>query len=107
MEINEITPKKRSLGALRKAEKSKPRSPDMIGQLKLQRHTLEAIARQLNGSDDDEIVCNIAGWLNHDYRGTYLTIEVSPKFPLTVSRRSVAAPRSDLSELLSDQGDIH
>jgi hypothetical protein len=107
MEINENTSKKRSLGALRRAEKSKPRSPDMIGQLKLQRHTLEAIAKQLSSLDDDEIVCNIAGWLNHDYQGTYLTIEISPKFPLSVSRQSVTVPRSDLSAFLGDQGDIH
>jgi hypothetical protein len=66
MILDETVTKKRSLGALRKNDKSKPRSPDMIGRMKLQRHTLETIEKQIETSDNDEIVCNIAGWINHD-----------------------------------------
>ena len=66
MILDETVTKKRSLGALRKNDKSKPRSPDMIGQMKLQRQTLETIEKQIETSDNDEIVCNIAGWINHD-----------------------------------------
>jgi hypothetical protein len=45
---------KRSLGALRKANKSKPKSPDVQG--------------------------NIAGWFNKDSSGQYLTVELSPRY---------------------------
>ena len=46
MVLDDFKPARRSLGFLRKAEKTKPRSPDLTGTLKLQRHTLEAIAKQ-------------------------------------------------------------
>ena len=48
--------KKRSLGALRKAEKTKAQSPDMTGLMRLQRHTLETISQQLDETGGDEIV---------------------------------------------------
>ena len=28
----------------------------------------------------DEVVCNIAAWVNHDHDGQYLTVELSPKY---------------------------
>ena len=74
-----IKPKK-SLGALRKAHKTKPRSPDAIGTLVLQRHTLRAIVNEFDETRDDEVICNIAAWKNQDQQGPYLTVEVSPRF---------------------------
>src|SRR5690242_13698349 len=71
---------KRSLGALRKTSKTKPKSPDLTGQMKLQRHTAAAIVEQFNSDDIEEVVCNIAGWRNQDYSGPYLTVELSPRF---------------------------
>ena len=59
-----ITPK-RSLGMLRKAAKTKDRSPDTTGTLKLQRHTFEAIAKQFQDTDALEIDCCLAGWRNN------------------------------------------
>jgi hypothetical protein len=58
--------RKRSLGALRKYIKTKPRSPDLTGQIKLQCHLFETIARQF---EDDEVVVNLAGWCNQDFQG--------------------------------------
>jgi hypothetical protein len=84
MTFDESIPARRSLGSLRKAEKTKPRSPDFTGTLKLQRHTIEAIAKQLKESDAAEVTCCIAGWRNEDQNGPYLSVELSPKY---VARR--------------------
>jgi len=74
-----ITPK-RSLGALRKNSKTKPKSPDLTGQIKLQRHTIETIAKQFERTESDEVVANLAGWENSDHSGQYLTVELSPRY---------------------------
>ena len=57
-------PQRRSLGALRKTPKTKPKSPDTQGAMKVQRHTIETLMRQLEDADADEIIANIAGWFN-------------------------------------------
>ena len=80
MQLDKTIKQKRSLGALRKADKTKPRSPDLTGQMKLQRHTAAAIVEQFSRDDIDEVVCNIAGWKNQDYKGPYLSVELSPRF---------------------------
>jgi len=93
--FEESSPKKRSLGALRKAEKTKDRSPDFTGILKLQRHTLEVIIKQFQETDATEIDCCVAGWRNSDQNGQrYLSVELSPRY---VSRR-----REPPSENLED-----
>ena len=86
MYIDKPVKQKRSLGTLRKANKTKPKSPDLTGQMKLQRHTAAAIIEQFGQDHVEEIVCNIAGWRNEDYNGLYLTVELSPRFvPRTAS----------------------
>jgi len=80
MYLDKPVKQKRSLGALRKATKTKPKSPDLTGQMKLQRHTAAAIVEQFRHDDIEEVVCNIAGWKNQDYNGPYLTVELSPRF---------------------------
>ncbi len=77
-------PAKHSLGSLRKATKTKDRSPDFSGTLKLQRHTFETIAKQFRETDADSIDCCLAGWRNEDKNGPYLSVELSPKY---VARR--------------------
>ena len=59
----------KSLGMLYPAKKTKPRSPALTGQLRLQPHTLQALIADLENSDSDEVVCNIAAWSNFDKRG--------------------------------------
>jgi hypothetical protein len=56
----------------------KPKSPDLTGQMKLQRHTAAAV-EQFSHDDIEEVVCNIAGWKNQDHNGPYLTVELSPR----------------------------
>ena len=80
MYIDKPVKQKRSLGALRKANKTKPKSPDLTGQMKLQRHTAAAIVAQFGDDQVEEVVCNIAGWRNQDHNGSYLTVELSPRF---------------------------
>ena len=80
MQLDKTIKQKRSLGALRKANKTKPRSPDLTGQMRLRRHTAAAIVEQFGHDDIEEVVCNIAGWKNQDYTGAYLTVELSPRF---------------------------
>ncbi len=94
MVFDETVPKKRSLGGLRKAEKTKDRSPDFTGTLKLQRHTMEAIAKQFKDGDTAEVDCCIAGWRNEDQNGPYLSVELSQKY---ASRR-----REPSNETLAD-----
>ena len=85
MVFDELKPTKRSLGSLRKAAKTKHRSPDTTGTLKLQRHTLETFVKQVEEQDADEIDCCIAGWRNVDANGQrYLFVEILPKY---VARR--------------------
>jgi hypothetical protein len=84
MTFDEPAQKKRSLGALRKAEKTKDRSPDFTGTLKLQRYTMEAIAKQFKETGAEEIECCLAAWRNEDQIGPYLSVELSPKY---VARR--------------------
>jgi hypothetical protein len=81
--------KQKSLGMLYPAKKTKPRSPELTGQLRLQPHTLQALIADLENSDSDEVVCNIAAWLNCDKRGRqYITVELSPSFKLRTERRN-------------------
>lgn len=84
MYLGNAIKQKRSLGSLRKANKTKLKSPDLTGQLRLQRHTAEWIVQEFSQENPDEVVCNLAGWKNTDHSGSYLTVELSPRF---VARR--------------------
>jgi hypothetical protein len=80
MHLDKQVKQKRSLGALRTANKTKPKSPDLTGQMKLQRHTAAAIVEKFSHDGIEEVICNIAGWKNQDHNGPYLTVEISPRF---------------------------
>jgi hypothetical protein len=97
-----IVKPKKSLGALYKAKKTKPRSPEMTGPITLQRHTLEAIVKQLKSSDADEVACNIAAWQNTDKHGQkYLTVELSPRFEAGQRIK----PKPDILDSIFDEDD--
>jgi hypothetical protein len=101
MNFDEPTTQKRSLGKLRITKKTKPRSPDLTGQLQLQRHTAAVLAKQFDDTEDGEIICNIAGWSNQDYRGPYLTVELSPRYaPLNTQ-----AHQANLAFIFKNQED--
>ena len=95
MTFDEPIPAKRSLGSLRKATKTKDRSPDFTGTLKMQRYTMDTIAKQFKDTDAEETNCCIAGWRNTDANGhAYLSFEISPKY--------VARRRETSNETLAD-----
>jgi hypothetical protein len=102
MTFTDVTKQKKSLGALRQAKKTKAKSPDLVGQLNLQRHTAVALFKEFSEEHIDEVVCNIAGWRNHDHSGVaYLTVELSPRFP----RRVPTEQESIIDSIISDQED--
>ena len=70
--------KLKSLGSLRIQQKTKPRSPELKGTIRIQRHTLETIISHME--DDDEVIANIAAWKHHDGNDFYLSVELSPKY---------------------------
>jgi hypothetical protein len=72
---------KLSIAKLRPApDQAKPRSPNMLGTLTLQRATLEALLKQMNDANADEVTCNLAGWFNTDRDGRYLGVQLSERF---------------------------
>jgi hypothetical protein len=91
--------RKRSLGNLRKAKKAKPKSPDLIGTLRLQRHTFAAIAKKFQGTGQDEIVCGIAGWGNREEGELFVTVELSPPYQAT------RTPEPDILDAMFGGGD--
>jgi hypothetical protein len=103
MQFDETTKPKRSLGALRKANKTKPKSPDLTGQMRLQRHTAEALVKQFSEDGGAEVVRNIAGWRNQDHSGSYLTVELSPRFVA----RAPLEQDDIIDSILTDKEDEH
>jgi hypothetical protein len=86
---------KRSIGKLRPTTRTKPKSPNLTGKLCLQRATMTEFAQEFRESGADQIDCNIAGWLNVDGAGKYITVEISPLFKPT-------PPPSSIEELFVD-----
>jgi hypothetical protein len=99
---DQIKPK-RSLGALRKANKTKPKSPDVQGTMKAQRHTIAALVKQLTETNSDEITCNLAGWFNRDSNGQYLTVEFSPRY----SSKEYQAPINVFDSFFQEKEDVN
>jgi hypothetical protein len=93
---------KKSIGALRKATKTKPRSPDLTGKIALQRHTTQSIIKQFDETESDEILANLAGWINHDSNGQYLSVEISPKY---VRHEQPMPEANNLDFIFNDQED--
>jgi hypothetical protein len=69
--------KRKSLGYLRIADKTKPRSPDLKGKLPIHRDTLKAISDEMTANDLDEIDCSIAGWFNTSANGKFISLQLS------------------------------
>lgn len=87
-----MTKKQKSLGSLRIQQKTKPRSPELKGTIRIQRHTLEAIIHQIE--DNDEVIANLAAWKHHDGNDFYLSVELSAKFTNSICRPKTNAERS-------------
>jgi hypothetical protein len=57
--------------------------------MKLQRHTMEVFLKQFKEQDAAEIESCLAGWINGDTNGQFLSVELSPRY---VARRREATP---------------
>ena len=90
---------KLSIGKLRLAkEQTKPRSPNMLRAIALQRATLEALLKQMDDADDDEVTCNLAGWFNEDREGRYIGVQLSERY----EKRRPEVQNMTVEEFFSD-----
>ena len=76
-----------SLGTLRLANRTKERSPNLIGQITIQRSDFMAIQSHFQDTGREEVMCNIAGWFYDDSQGKSITVQLSPPY----GRRAVVA----------------
>lgn len=84
----------KSLGVLRKNRKTKPKSPELTGKIKLRRETLEKIAWEFQRTGGSTVDCPIAAWPTRDQNGQQcLTVQFSPPY---------VPPEPDTSFDLSD-----
>ncbi len=79
--------KNHSLGSLRPAKKTKPKSPDCTGKLLLRRDHVLIFLRQLEQSQEEAVACSIAGWKGNGAYGPFMTIEISPRFEKRLTSR--------------------
>lgn len=86
----------RSLGTLRKNEKTKPRSPDLVGTIKIEEHTLKTLVDHYKESGGS-LTANLAGWFNADKQGKRITVELSPRY-----QKRTAVQQFDLDDFLGD-----
>jgi hypothetical protein len=99
MTIDETKSEKQSVGVLKKHQKTKEKSPDLTGQINIQRHTLEVLASQLMATTADEVTCNIAAWNSRGYDGEpFLSVVISPRYTQQMS----PAPEWDFLDFLAN-----
>jgi hypothetical protein len=95
--------KKHSLGTLREAVRTKERSPNLTGQIALQRSDVIEIHRHLQETGRDEVICNIAGWLYVDSQGKSITVQLSPPYG---KRLAVATTLENFFDESDEDGDF-
>jgi hypothetical protein len=101
MTFDETKSKKQSIGMLKKHQKTKEKSPDLTGQITIQRHTLEVLASQLMATAANEVTCNIAAWHNPGYDGPFLSVVISPRY----MHQTSAVSGWDLLDLHANTGE--
>jgi len=96
----------KSIGILRLNTKTKDRSPDLIGTVKIHYHLIHTLLKKLDESAEDVAECNIAAWQYRDKDGPLLNLQLSERFewcpllaserePLLDTRTAPALPRFD------------
>jgi hypothetical protein len=73
----------RSIGTLRLNNKTKDRSPDLIGIVKIHYnliHTTTTLLKKLDESAEDVAECNIAAWQYRDKDGPLLNLQLSERY---------------------------
>ena len=93
----------KSLGVLRINNKTKEKSPDLTGTMKIHRCLITALWKQLNNSGGEEVICNIAAWQYHDKKGALLNVELSERYE---ARQNGNQPRQEnIFDLIAAQQD--
>lgn len=93
------TNRTRSLGILKKAVKTKPRSPDLIGTIKIEEHTLKTIVDHYKESGASTVTANLAGWVYPDKQGKRITVELSPRY-----QKRATVQQFDLDDFHGESG---
>jgi hypothetical protein len=84
---------KKSLGNLTPVDQPTERHPRFIGKIKLHNDLLSYLQNQLSETEADEVVCNLAGWINNGPNGRFISVELSPRF---VSKQQRIPSASDV-----------
>lgn len=73
---------KKSLGILRiNKNRTNDKSPYLIGNIRLQRHLMDAFFQELEDAGDTEVIGQLAAWQMKDENGIpFLNIEIQPKW---------------------------
>ena len=70
----------KSMGTLRLNTKTKDRSPDLIGTVKMHSHLIHALLDELDEIGEDVVECNIAAWQYRDKDGPLLNLQLSERY---------------------------
>jgi hypothetical protein len=70
----------KSIGILRLNTKTKDRSPDLIGTVKIHYHLIHTLLKKLEESAEDVAECNIAAWQYRDKDGPLLNLQLSERY---------------------------
>jgi len=99
---------KKSLGTLTLNNKrTKPKSPSMLGNIRLQKHHLEMFMRDFDEDGDTEITANLAAWDSRDETGNpYLVVELQPRWnPLRHHQNEVRQSGGTIFDYLREDED--
>ena len=70
----------KSIGTLRLNHKTKDRSPDLIGSVKMHNRLIHALLDELDETGKDVVECNIAAWQYRDKNGPLLNLQLSERY---------------------------
>jgi hypothetical protein len=70
----------KSVGTLRLNHKTKDRSPDLIGSVKMHNRLIHALLDELDETGADVVECNIAAWQYRDKDGPLLNLQLSERY---------------------------
>jgi hypothetical protein len=85
----------KSVGVLRLNNKTKDRSPDLIGSVKIHSQLIHRLLDELDETGEDVVECNIAAW-------QYRNKDGSPLLNLQLSERYESPQRDQGSETIFD-----
>ena len=78
MQSNAIFTK--SLGTLRMNTKTKERSPDLTGTIKIHRRLIAVMSKELNETGKNVVECNLAAWHYQDKTGHLFNVQLSERY---------------------------